>query len=347
MKTFIQASIVLALSLQGCGDSPSTANRKSPEEIQNEAIADTAAFIKEQESTATSRSFVFHYNFRMHGLKPGAELRVWLPMPTTDSWQTVTCGDVVADSPPRETVETKYGNRIQYFGYAVPNSGESSLRIPYTVRRKEVHLKSLDSNESISTDLFLAANSKVPIDGKASALLDGVALPRDPLKRARAIYDLVDDRVRYSKDGDGWGQGDAEWVCDSRFGNCTDFHSLFISLARSKGISARFEIGFPVAADSDSGPVAGYHCWGWFHIDGKGWVPVDISEADKHPELKEYYFGNVTADRVAFSTGRDLLLEPPQNGPPLNYFVYPYAEVDGEIVSRDHLELQFEFATVE
>ena len=89
--------------------------------------------------------------------------------------------------------------------------------------------------------------------------------------------------------------------------------------------------------------MGGYHCWGWFFVAGKGWVPVDISEADKHPEMKEYYFGNLTADRVAFSVGRDLLLEPPQNGPPLNFFVYPYAEVDGEVVERANIELQFSF----
>ena len=34
-------------------------------------------------------------------------------------------------------------------------------------------------------------------------------------------------------------QGDVLWVCDSRFGNCTDFHSLFISWARAKGLPQR------------------------------------------------------------------------------------------------------------
>jgi hypothetical protein len=38
----------------------------------------------------------------------------------------------------------------------------------------------------------------------------------------------------------------------------------------------------------------------------KGWVPVDISEANRNPELKEYYFGNLTEDRVRFTTGRDI-----------------------------------------
>ena len=125
------------------------------------------------------------------------------------------------------------------------------------------------------------------------------------------------------------------WVCDSRFGNCTDFHSLFISLARSRGLPARFEIGLPLPSKRGEGNIGGYHCWALFHHDQKGWVPVDISEADKHPEMKEYYFGNLTENRVTFTTGRDINLVPKQDGGPLNFFVYPYVEVNGKPLAQE------------
>ena len=57
---------------------------------------------------------------------------------------------------------------------------------------------------------------------------------------------------------------------------------------------------------------------------------MDISEAWKAPAKHDYFFGNLDANRIRFSTGRDLTLEPKQQGPPLNYFVYPYVEVDGK-----------------
>ena len=79
----------------------------------------------------------------------------------------------------------------------------------------------------------------------------------------------------------------------------------------------------------------------------KGWVPVDISEANKHPDLKAYYFGNLTEDRIAFSTGRDLELVPKQDGEPLNFFVYPYVEVDGKPYPQDKVVRKFSFADVE
>ena len=132
------------------------------------------------------------------------------------------------------------------------------------------------------------------------------------------------------------------YACNAKKGNCTDFHSLFIAMARSQGIPARFEIGFSVPADKSSGEIAGYHCWAEFFNPQNGWVPVDISEAWKHPEKKDYFFGGHDADRIQFSMGRDLKLNPAQQGEPLNYLVYPYAEVDGKEFSKVSLAFSFD-----
>ncbi|MGA9183575.1 MAG: hypothetical protein WB117_21605, partial [Candidatus Acidiferrales bacterium] len=67
-----------------------------------------------------------------------------------------------------------------------------------------------------------------------------------------------------------------------------------------------------------------------FYVQGIGWIPIDASEAWKHPEKRDYYFGATDANRVKMSLGRDIRLNPPQKGDPLNYFVYPYAELDGK-----------------
>ena len=65
-----------------------------------------------------------------------------------------------------------------------------------------------------------------------------------------------------------------------------------------------------------------------------GWVPVDTSEASLHPEKRDYFFGAVDPHRVLFTVGRDIRLEPPQAGDRLNYFIYPYVEVDGRPHAR-------------
>jgi hypothetical protein len=295
-----------------------------------------------------SRDFLFTYEATVMGLKPGETARIWLPVPSSNQDQEVK--RIKEDLPGKAEIgkEAKYGNQMLYLGAKADGDGKVALAITYRVRRKEVKadLKAADSGKE-DVELFLKPDAMVPIGGKPLTLLSGRELPRDQLELGRMLYDIVDEHMRYSKEGTGWGQGDAVWACDSRRGNCTDFHSLFISLARTEKIPAKFEIGFPLPEKSGEGEVAGYHCWAKFKPEGHGWIPVDISEANKNPKMKEYYFGNLTPDRVAFSTGRDLTLVPKQDGPPLNFFVYPYVEVDGKPYPADKVQRRFSFRDVD
>lgn len=150
------------------------------------------------------------------------------------------------------------------------------------------------------------------------------------LDKARAIYNHVVSTVKYDKSGQGWGRGDIYYACDARRGNCTDFHALFIGYCRALGIPARFSIGFPLPAERGQGEVKGYHCWAEFYTKQTGWVPIDASEAAKNPDKREYFFGHHDENRVELTRGRDLTLTPRQQAEPLNYFVYPYAEADGQ-----------------
>ena len=304
----------------------------------------------QQAETPKSRAFQFGYGATLNQLPGGGRVRVWLPVPPSNEHQQVDM--LTSDLPAagKTATEPIYGNSILYFETTGPSTGSLDFTTSYMVRRREVCRRTGEDAKDKLTDeernLFLSANRKVPLTGKPLGLLAGVKFSSEPLAVARTLYDRVDDLVRYDKSRPGYGNGDVLWVCDSCFGNCTDFHSLFISWARAKGLPARFEIGFPLPPERGEGTIGGYHCWAFFHSDEKGWVPVDISEADKHPEMKDYYFGNLTEDRVAFTTGRDVDLVPKQDGPPLNYFVYPYIEVDGRIWPKEKVRLSITFADV-
>lgn len=50
--------------------------------------------------------------------------------------------------------------------------------------------------------------------------------------------------------------------------------------------------------------------------------------------MTEYYFGNLTADRISFTTGRDLELDPPPAAGPVSFLIYPYVEVQGRPHSK-------------
>ena len=293
------------------------------------------------------RRFLFTYAATVTGLEPGQVARVWVPVPPTVDEQTaeLVSQDLPAGAKAQVAREPVHGNTVLYFTARADAGGNVPFGFVYRIKRCEVRGQCGDDQSAAVLARYLGADRLVPVGGKPARLLDGKAVPADSARAGRMLYDVVLGYMTYGKDKPGWGNGDAEWACDSRTGNCTDFHSLFISLARFRHIPAKFEIGFalPATRNTSGGEIAGYHCWAKFRPDGRGWVPVDISEADKDPTRAEYFYGNLCENRVAFSTGRDLVLVPRQDGPPLNFFVYPYVEIGGKPWPADKMKRQFGF----
>ena len=302
-----------------------------------------------------SRHFTFHYAFTVKNLPAGQKVRIWIPASHSDAYQEVIVISAKGDLPLKRTRESRYGNEIYVAETSSSTQAELHFDVEYDVLRHEREALTLAPHMVASTVNNSLPNKERQQDLQPDALVPTTGLPADlaakvsevktqPLDKARAIYDYVFTTMKYDKSGTGWGHGDVLYACDAKKGNCTDFHSLFIAMARSQGIPARFEIGFPLPSDQHSAEIAGYHCWSDFYIEGKGWIPVDISEAWKHPEKHDYFFGSHDVNRVQFSMGRDLRLNPAQAGKPLNYFVYPYVEVEGE--EYPNVSLAFSFADV-
>jgi transglutaminase-like putative cysteine protease len=302
-----------------------------------------------------SRTFHFTYSFTVKDIPADAKLvRVWVPVPQSDQHQTVRVLSVKAPVKTRTTHDPEYGNRVLYAEIPNATAGKAEFTVEYAVTRREcsrgdyAELARTDRKPAVvpaSMDRLVAPDILIPTDGKIKQLaVEVTGAQVGTVAKAKAAYDYLFTNMRYDKTGTGWGRGDAVWACDSKRGNCTDFHSPFIGMLRADGIPARFDIGFPLPDDKDSGTIAGYHCWAEFYAPKSGWVPVDISEAWKAKEKRDYYFGSVDANRVQFTTGRDILLSPKQDGPALNYFVYPYVEVDGK--PYDKLDKQFSFQEV-
>ncbi|MGA9570894.1 MAG: transglutaminase-like domain-containing protein, partial [Candidatus Acidiferrales bacterium] len=285
-----------------------------------------------------------------------APLRVWIPMPDHDAYQKIS--DLSIEAPVDHTIEqAEFGDEFAVF---VVNAQQASAPFDIVLRfhaTRYEHRVPLATNTSLGvtgngkpadpeTKLMLAhwlqPDRLVPTNGVIAELAQQNTVgATDTLDKAHKIYEYVVSTMRYDKTGEGWGHGDAIWACTAKRGNCTDFHSLLIGMMRASGIPARFEIGFPLPADKTAADIPGYHCWAEFYVEGIGWIPVDASEAWKHPDKREYFFGAHDVNRIQFTTGRDLRLDTAQKGEPLNYFIYPYAELDGK--PFDKLQSHFSF----
>jgi transglutaminase-like putative cysteine protease len=278
-----------------------------------------------------SRDFELTYRATVRDISEGAKtLDIWLPIPQTDRHQTIHRLTIDAPSPPTIGRESRFGNQCLHARIPSPRGPVSIAWSARATRRENAGTLEPLGDEERALDL--SPEPLVPLSGPVRELTEQATagLATDAAK-ARAIYDKVTAMMRYDKSGTGWGRGDALFACDARRGNCTDFHALIIGMARSCGIPARFAIGLSLPRSRTPGEseIVGYHCWAELYVDGRGWVPVDASEAVKDPSRRDYFFGHHDEDRLELSRGRNLILNPAQRGPALNFFVDPYAEVDG------------------
>jgi transglutaminase-like putative cysteine protease len=299
-----------------------------------------------------ARHFTFHYAFTLKNVSPGERVRVWIPLAHPDAFQDVKVTSKSGDLALKQVRQPEYGNEVLYAETSKADKAEYSFSVDYDVIRHEhvvlVNGKPVAEARTatvprVELARFLEPDRLVPVTGLPAQLAARETKgATTPLEKAKDIYEYVFRTMKYDKSGTGWGHGDTLWACDSKHGNCTDFHSVFISMARAEKIPARFQIGFPLPADKHSSEIPGYHCWAEFYLDSTGWVPVDISEAWKHQEMHDYFFGAHDVNRMQFTQGRDLKLAPAQDGPPLNYFVYPYVEIGGKEYPNVSIAFSFE-----
>jgi transglutaminase-like putative cysteine protease len=272
-------------------------------------------------------SFEFYYTITLPTLTEAAEL--WVPLALSDAFQEVKILEKKVPVATKVLKDEANKNEVLYMSLGPEHSGQQ-VSISYAVTRSE---KGPYAEALPNPAAYLNGNKLMPVGGRFEDIAKealGEKIKESHLIQARRLYDYIIETMRYMKFGD-FGRGDSNYACDSKTGNCSEFHSYFISLARSVGIPARFAIGASIPSDRNEGGMDGYHCWAEFYADGKWW-PVDISEANKYTALATYYFGRHPANRIEFTRGRDLELNPGPSAGPINFLVYPYLEVNGKEV---------------
>lgn len=267
----------------------------------------------------------------------GDAIALWLPLPASTPQQEVLGMAIDSTVPVSVHHDAVYGNPMLHA--RTDGLGAGRLHVAYEARVRR-HEWVIDVNQRqeppAPQDLgFFAAQlgetRKVRFLPEIVGVADEIrSNSTDALNIARAAYDHVLATMTYDKTGDGWGSGDTEWACSAGRGNCTDFHTLFLAILRCCGVACEFEIGVAFPPGTEGGDIThykcGYHCWVRFHVPGLGWVPADVSEASRHPEKREYFFGAIDEDRVLLSRGRDIVLAPASRGEPENFFTEPRLE---------------------
>ena len=262
------------------------------------------------------------------------KVRMWVPYPVEDENQKITDFRVTgAPGPVKLNTNNDWGNGIIYYEGEV-GSG-LNFQMAFTAERSAIRK---DSYKAEGVEVPLASKEKLELPRVEKYYNEAVGKKTDKYEIARAIYDYVLEKMEYNKVAAGAGEGDVGRICiaidggETGKGNCTDYHSFFAALARHGDIPVAIEMGIPMVK-GESGTIneGAYHCWAKFYIEGKGWVPIDISEADKNSSAKDFYFGSLDRNRLSFSVGDDVILTPKQEGSKLKLFgPDPYIEINGK-----------------
>ncbi len=285
------------------------------------------------------------YTCEIAQVPPGAKtVDLWIPMPSDNERQTVRLLNEGELGQGRITTDKKFGNRLYYRRFeAAPADGTTARGEPikvellYDVEVREHSVpaaKQLISTKQVAPDSqfspYLGDTKMIPIKGRVTELAHGIKLAEgEPLRAGRKIYDYLIDTMVYNYLAPGAGVGNAVWACDSKTGDCSDYNSIFIGVCRWRGIPADHVFGLPMPPEKPEGEIRYCHCWARFWVADVGWIPLDPSRADKFPNDRDYYFGTLGSTWLTFCHGRDVVLEPPQRGEPINILHGPVAEVDG------------------
>ena len=216
-------------------------------------------------------------------------LRVWIPIPPTDSVQELQWSELSTfpvDVKPLFNTEPVFGNSFAYFEFPEP-LGAQIIRHRLRVKTHELRWKINPSNVSTPSEWpkefqpYLRSESQaVVIDDRIQELFRGVVPNRrGPLLDLDTVMRWADANLSYSHDHASL-KASSVHAAELRKGHCSDYHGFCAAMGRVLSLPTRVTYGinpFPKASPS--------HCKLEAFLPPYGWVSFDVSETQKLTKL--------------------------------------------------------------
>ena len=278
---------------------------------------------------------------------PGKEAQLWVPYPTSNKYQAITNIRISGDFDASAVYTDRVFQTPMLYAHWGKNAKSRKLSFALSASREEIIRGNLPEKEGpwnpSDFAIYLAATRLGPVDGEVKKLADKIVAGKSTvLEKAKAVYDWTVENTYRDPDTLGCGVGDVYRLLKNPGGKCADISSIYVAIARAAGVPSREIFGIRMGKEPVEDITTWQHCWAQFFLPGYGWVTVDPADVRKKmlvekldlkdPKTKayrDYFWGGVDPYRFVIAHGRDVVLNPPQEGPPLNTFGYPYAEVGG------------------
>ncbi len=283
--------------------------------------------------------------FDLSGHETEKVVQLWIPYPVTDQYQNISNVKIAGDYAEAAVYTDRTFKTPMFYARWENGSKSRKLNFSFDVERQEVIKQNFPANEAswdpADYSLYLADTSFGPVDGEVKKLADKITAEKTTvLAKAKAIYDWTCENTYRNPKTRGCGSGDVCKLLKDPGGKCVDISSIYVALARSAGVPAREIFGIRQGKKPVQDISKWQHCWAEFYLPGYGWIPVDPADVrkmmlkqnlklsdSKTKGYRAYYWGGIDPYRIKLGEGRDLTLNPPQLGKPINYLMYPFAQV--------------------
>lgn len=167
-------------------------------------------------------------------------------------------------------IEEEAGNKKMILSWSDFSSGNYTVRMRVKNQARFSNAERTDYPYSAPQDKwkYLQESENVIIAKEIRALAKNITSgSQDSFEVVSDTSDWIYSNIEYDLDYGGFSL-DSEKVYNLRKGTCDEFTNLFLAMARSAGIPARYVSGITYAKGG-----WGYHAWAEVYLDG--WIPVD------------------------------------------------------------------------
>lgn len=222
-------------------------------------------------------------------LEKESPYHVWLPIPTENG--TISNVKILKTFPEKYRISEKSLQKTVYF-----YDTEKRFNVEFSY---EISERKLSKTESKRNELFL--DEKYPhvvfnehIKNITEEIIAG---ENSDFRKAFKIYKWITENIYYSYVPPYlFFNNISEYALTNRKGDCGFMALLFITMARTAGIPAKWQSGWYITPEK-----ATPHDWAEVYLDGYGFVPVDPSFGNVlkgNAKYRDFYFGNQDAFRM-------------------------------------------------
>jgi len=282
------------------------------------------------------RTMHLHYTMSLNAnaVPPGSTVRCWMPFPIEESvrqtgYKILFSSDAYVLSPPNQAQRTIYMEKAAVADN--PTVFELKLEINTAAIWFDLdpaQVKPYDKNHSLYARYTSERPPHIVFSDEVVQLAKNiVGEETNPMQQVRMLYYWLNDNIPWAGAMEySVMESIPQYVIKNKRGDCGMQTFLFLSMARSLGIPARWESGWYLLPETIN-----LHDWAQVYFEGIGWVSVDPSFKlvdHSNPDIREFYISGIDSYRFIVNSDYGQPLYPAKVFPRSEPFDFQRGEME-------------------